>query len=225
MPTILSTKKLAENQKQLLLHANCSLVEYNAIKIELNNFQIPDFVENAIITSQNTVRSIINSEITLREKIQNCFCVGEKTRKFLIQNNFNIVECAEYASALSDVLIEKYNERKFHFFCGNIRSDEIPLKLKENNIAFEVIEVYKTTLNKKQFKRNFDAIMFFSPSGVRSYFDNNKADKFESVAVCIGKTTADEAEKYAENVVVANNTTIESMIAKTVKILKRIDNH
>ena len=115
-------------------------------------------------------------------------------------------------------LAKNYKNDSFQFFCGNIRSDEIPSKLIENDIIFEEIEVYKTTLNPKKFERQFDAVLFFSPSGVRSFVSENKMNN--SKAICIGTTTATEAKKYTENVVIANATTVESVIAKAVKLLK-----
>ncbi len=214
MATVLSTKILKENQRSLLLQAGISLVQYDAIKIEWVPFKIPSEVNNAIVTSQNAVRSILNSKF----KIQQCFCVGEKTKSLLEENGFKVVKMTEYASELASYLVENYKNDSFHFLCGNIRSDEIPSKLKENTIAFEETEVYKTTLNPKKFERNFDAILFFSPSGVRSFVTENKINK--SKVVCIGTTTASEAKKHTENVVIANATTVESVIAKTVKKLK-----
>lgn len=217
MPTVLSTKILKENQRSLLLQAGISLVQYDAIKIGWVPFKIPSEVNNAIVTSQNAVRSILNSKF----KIQQCFCVGEKTKSILEENGFKVVKMTEYASELASYLVENHKNDSFHFFCGNIRSDEIPSKLKENHIAFEEIEVYKTTLNPKKFERQFDAILFFSPSGVRSYCEErSNLINDEPTFVCIGTTTASEAKKYTENVVIANATTVESVIAKAVKILK-----
>jgi len=214
MPTVLSTKKLKENQRSLLLNAAISLVEYNAIKIEFVPFKVPSNIENAIFTSQNAVKAIQDS----RTKIQDCFCVGKKTKLLLQESGLNVIKMTEYASELADYLVKNHKNDSFHFFCGNIRSDEIPSKLKENNITFEEIEVYKTTLNPKKFERQFDAVLFFSPSGVRSFISENKINTSE--AICIGTTTATEAKKYTENVVIANATTVESVIAKAVKILK-----
>lgn len=214
MPTVLSTKKLKENQRSLLLNAAISLVEYNAIKIEFVPFKVPSNIENAIFTSQNAVKAIQDS----RTKIQDCFCVGKKTKLLLQESGLNVIKMTEYASELADYLVKNHKNDSFHFFCGNIRSDEIPSKLKENNITFEEIEVYKTTLNPKKFERQFDAVLFFSPSGVRSFVSENKINTSE--AICIGTTTASEVKKYTENVVIANATTVESVIAKAVKILK-----
>lgn len=213
MPTVLATKKLKENQRSLLLNAGISFVEYNAIKIEFIPFEVPKNIENAIFTSQNAVNAVRSYELGVRS----CFCVGEKTKQLLKENGLNVIKMTEYASELADYLVKTHKDEAFHFFCGNIRSNEIPVRLKENNITFEEIEVYKTTLDPKKFERKFDAILFFSPSGVRSFFlENNTAI---GIAICIGKTTAAEAKKYTENVVIANSTTVESVIAKTVKIL------
>jgi uroporphyrinogen-III synthase len=217
MPTVLSTKKLTEKQKELLQNAGVSLVEYNAIHIDFVSFKVPSIIENAIFTSQNAVLSIQNSEF----RIQNCFCVGEKTKALLEENGIKVIKMTEYASKLADYLVKNHKNDSFHFFCGNIRSDEIPSRLKENNITFKEIEVYKTTLNPKKFERQFDAVLFFSPSGVRSFCEerSNVTDN-KAIFVCIGTTTASEAKRYTENVVVSNATTLESVIAKAVKTLK-----
>ena len=216
MLTVLSTKKLKESQKLLLQNAGVSLVEYNAIKIEFIPFQVPKKIENAIFTSQNAVEAFFLTNVR-SSAVENCFCVGEKTKSLLKENGVNVIKMTEYASELADYLVKNHKTDVFHFFSGNIRSDEIPSTLKENNIFFEEIEVYKTTLNPKKFERQFEAILFFSPSSIRSFISENKIDK--SIAVCIGTTTASEAKKYTENVVIANATTVESVIAKTVKIL------
>ena len=221
MPTVLSTKKLKENQRSLLLNKAISLVEYNAIKIDFLPFEAPSNIENALFTSQNAVNSFFDNECHPQRNqrvIGNCFCVGKKTKSLLEENGQNVVKTTEYASELADYLVKNHKNDSFFFFCGNIRSDEIPSKLRENNIAFEEIEVYKTTLNPKKFERQFDAILFYSPSGVKSFFSENKTNNPK--AICIGYTTASEAKKYTENVVVANTTTVESVIAKAVKTLK-----
>ncbi|MBK5212711.1 MAG: uroporphyrinogen-III synthase [Flavobacteriaceae bacterium] len=223
MLAVLSTKKLSENQRSLLLNASISLVEYNAIKIEFVSFEVPSNIGNAIFTSQNAVKAVMSYELG----VMSCFCVGEKTKSLLEENGQKVIKMTEYASELADYLVKNHKNDSFHFFCGNIRSDEIPSILKENNIAFEEIEVYKTTLNPKKFERNFDAVLFFSPSGVRSFVEgntnNNNIPAFAGMtkAVCIGTTTAQEAKKYTENVVISNATTVESVIAKAVKILKK----
>lgn len=216
MATILSTKILSESQRQRVLNAGIGLVMYDAIKIQLINFEAPKKIENAIFTSQNAVLAIKNEKI----KITNCYCVGSTTAKALQALGFNVLEVAENASTLARAILKKYSYNEFVFFCGNNRRDELPRRLRENYTKVEEVEVYKTSLNLKQFQRQFDAVMCFSPSGVKSYFEANEVKTFPRMTICIGPTTTEEAKKYTANVVIANSTSIESVIVKAVKILR-----
>ncbi|SFN55426.1 uroporphyrinogen-III synthase [Salegentibacter flavus] len=210
--TVLSTKKLSLSQKNLFLNTGLSLVEYDAINIEFLDFEFPEKeIKNAIITSRSSAKAIIERQL----KIQNCFCVGEKTAGFLKKHNFNIREVSDYGSDLAKIITEKYREDNFTFFCGNLRREELPSVLKEEGIEFQEVEVYKTSLNKQSFPQEFDGIMFYSPSGVKSFASENKIK--ESTAFCIGKTTAKEAEKHTENIIIATKPSIENLIVTVVK--------
>ncbi|MDT0650056.1 uroporphyrinogen-III synthase [Autumnicola edwardsiae] len=212
MPTLLSTKKLSTAQKQLVLNSGLRFVEYDAIQIDFVDFEAIS-VENAIIPSKNAAKAVVKKCIS----IEKCFCVGEKTSAYLRDHNYKIVEVADYGRNLANIVLNNYNEQKFTFFCGNKRRDEIPSVLKENNIAFEEIEVYKTRLNFQHFRQEFDGIMFFSPSAVQSFTKENKLK--DSIVFCIGKTTASEAKKHTENIVTATKPSIENVIVQAVKNL------
>ncbi|GGX11522.1 uroporphyrinogen-III synthase [Aquimarina muelleri] len=212
--TILSTKKLSVSQKELLLNADLGFVEYDAIKIEFLEADIKTEIQNAIFTSKNAVKVVLNSNC----KIQNCFCIGENTKKFLEENGQNVVETAKNASDLAEIIIKKYRNISFLFFCGNLRRDELPNLLKQNNVDLKEQIVYKTHLNRIIFKRFFEGILFFSPSGVQSYISKNTISK-KTIAFCIGNTTASEAKKYTNNIIVANKPTVENVIVQAVKYL------
>ncbi len=215
MSTVLSTKKLSLSQKQLLLNAGIGLVEYDAIQIEFIDFKTDNRAfKNAVITSKNTAKAILKKDL----KIENCFCVGEKTASFLKENNFNIAEIADYGVNLAQIIVGEYPKENFVFFCGNERREELPAILKKNNVNFDEIEVYKTNLKPKQFEREFEGILFFSPSGVKSFVSKNKLNK--SIAFCIGSTTASEAKKHTSNIVMANKPSIENVIVQAVKYFK-----
>lgn len=221
MKSVLSTKKLSLSQRELLINAGVSLVDYDAIKIEFVPFQVSSKIDNAIFTSQNGVNSFFNSSHS--SAIENCYCVGEKTKALLEDKGQKVIKMTEYASELAPYLVKNHKNDTFHFFCGNIRSEVIPSALSENKISFEEITVYHTSLNPKKFERQFDAILFFSPSGVRSYcMEQSNLINPQTNFVCIGTTTAHEAKNYTENVVISNSTTVGSVIAKAVKILKNI---
>ena len=72
------------------------------------------------------------------------------------------------------------------------------------------IEAYKTRLAPVKVDDGIEGVMFYSPSTVESYMMNNAADK---VAYCIGETTAAEARKHFKEVRVAEDPTVESLIA------------
>lgn len=209
MPRVLSTKILEANQKELLLNAGFSFVEYDAIKIKLN--ELPRLeAKNAIITSKNAVKAVLANPV----KIENCFCVGHKTEAFLEKHDFRVLETADYAADLAKIITEKYSGEDFIFFCGNNKREELPSILRENDIGFKEIEAYKTSLAPRKFEQEFDGIMFFSPSAVKSFVQKNNLK--ESMAFCIGSTTAAEAKKHTQNIIIANKPGIENVIAKVV---------
>lgn len=210
-PTILSTKKLSTAQKELLLNTGLGFVEYEAITIELLEITNKHTIQNAIFTSKNAVKAIKNSGMV----ISNCFCVGDNTKKLLEENDFNVVETAQNASDLAKIIIKKYKNHSFLFFCGNLRRDELPDLLKQNNVEVKEQIVYKTQLKSNKFIRSFDGILFFSPSGIQSYTSENKIG--ESISFCIGNTTASEAKKHTNNIIVANKPTVENVIVQAVK--------
>jgi len=125
---------------------------------------------------------------------------------------------AENANALAQVLIKKYKNSVFHYFCGVSRREELPRVLKNEKIIFFEIKTYCTDLNLKQFDQKWDAVLFFSPSGVVSYTTKNSLAN--TWAICIGETTANQAKKHTNKIAIANTTSVESVIVKTVKILK-----
>lgn len=214
MPRVLSTKSLSEAQKNLILQAGWSLVTYNAIQTrplphleELKNKKF----DNAIVTSQTTV-SIVKE---LNLSFKNLFCVGGKTASKLREAGFNVLEVANYGEDLAKIISTNYSHLSFDFFCGKSRNDALPILLKKQKIKFTEHPLYETISHPKKFESSFDAVLFFSPSGVESYYTNNS---FQGERIiCIGKTTASAARKVSNQVEIASKTSIESVIVGLVK--------
>ena len=220
MKRLLSTKKLSKAQTQLILNAGFSYVEYNAIHIEPLEFNAPKEISKAIFTSQNSVRTVLSKKI----QIQECLCVGSKTKALLEENGQKVTKMTENASELGNFIQKSYQNETFYFFSGTIRRDEIPNAIKNSKNSISEIKTYKTTLNLVNFSQNWDGILFFSPSGVQSYFQKNTSHDSEvDIAFCIGETTQSEAKKYTPYTYIANTPTVESVIAKAVKTLKTND--
>ena len=219
---ILSTKKLLVNQKQFLLNANISLVETDFISIDQKKVVLKTLNENLIFTSQNSVLSVIENlqetENLEQLKKKNVFCVGMKTKGLLEENGFNVIAYTGYAADLAEIITLIYGKEKFTFFSGNLRRDTLPDTLKEAKIVFNEIEVYQTILNPQKVNGTFDGILFYSPSGIQSYLKDNKINK--ETCFCIGTTTADALENVTNNVIIANQPTVENVIIQCINYYK-----
>lgn len=219
---LLSTKKLLVNQKQFLLNANISVVEADFISIKQQKVAIEIINENLIFTSQNAVLSLVeNLEKTdildlLRKK--NVFCVGLKTKALLEENGFNVIAYTGYAADLAEIISLIYSKEKFTFFSGNLRRDTLPEALSEAEVVWNEIQVYETVLTPQKISGTFDGILFFSPSGIESYLKNNKITK--ETCFCIGTTTAEVLENITNNVIIANQPTVENVIIQCINFYK-----
>ena len=219
---VLSTKKLLVNQKQFLLNANISLVEADFISINQKKVNIETINENLIFTSQNAVLSLIENledtdTIELLKK-KNVFCVGMKTKGLLEENGFNVIAYTGYVADLAEIITLIYGKEKFTFFFCFLRRDTLPDALKEAKIVFNEIEVYQTILNPQKVNGTFDGILFYSPSGIQSYLKDNKINK--ETCFCIGTTTADALENVTNNVIIANQPTVENVIIQCINYYK-----
>ncbi len=207
---VYSTKTLTEAQRHLF--KNIKVDSSDFLKISLNRIPKPVLkskIDNVIITSQNAVEAI--TRVLPKEELQfkNIYCVGRRTKK-LIESKIGKVKHSENnAKALADYLVDFIDGTEVTYFCSDIRLDELPTILEENNIKVNEVEAYKTILDAAKIDATVEGVMFYSPSTVESYMQNNKADK---IAYCIGDTTATEAKKYFKDVRIAKIPTVESVI-------------
>ena len=209
MKKILSTKRVTEQQRELL--KDFDLVEDNFIETVLNNSVVIDKqVDCAVFTSQNAVKAVFEGSKIAIEKFSKVFCVGKKTGKLLSDFGLEVLEISNSAYELATYFIEGKNTDKVTFFCGNLRSDDLPELLKENAIEVQEVEVYRTNLIPKKIAGDFDAVMFFSPSAITSYVYGGNS--VETTAFCIGHTTAVAAIMEFENVYVAESNSVEAVI-------------
>lgn len=215
--SILSTKTLSDEQRQVFIDANIDLLEQDFIEIENKNFELKNINDNLIFSSQNAALSLIEQPNWEHLKTKNVFCVGIKTKELLEQNGFAVDVYMDYASELSEIITLIYANDSFTFFSGNLRNETLPEALKNEGIKFNEIEAYKTKLApfKLSKEEKFDGILFFSPSGVESFLIDNKI-KTET-CFCIGETTASALHKITKNIIIAENPTIEDVIAEVIE--------
>lgn len=215
---ILSTKKLQVNQKQFLLNAGFSVIEADFIQIKNQPFEFNNINETLIFTSQNAVHAILENKNAEKLKDKTVFCVGLKTKALLEENGFKVEAYTGYAADLAEIIALVYSDLSYTFFSGNLRRDTLPELLKENGIIFNEIEVYQTSLTPHKINSKPDALLFFSPSGVESYNSQNKITN--EVCFCIGDTTAEAVEKYSQNIIIANQPSVENVIIQCINYYK-----
>ncbi len=219
MTRILSTKKLSKALKNKLSDAKIELVEKNFIQTKSIDFEIPQLNDYLIFTSKEAAKSVLKSDVK-NVLSKSCLCVGNKTRSFLEKKGFIVLESADYAEELIQIIESKYKTNSFTFFCGNIRRNTIPAFFQQNKIAYNEIVVYETKLKPHQIKETFDGVLFYSPSGVNSFLEKNTLEN--KTCFCIGTTTAKVLENKTKNIVIASQPTVENVINEVIHYYKRL---
>ncbi len=187
---ILSTKILSDALLQDFPHTiHCE----NFIEIVLENQEnfvskIPKQEANYIISSSNAVKSIENLHLK-----GNFLVIGNSTSAKLKALHCNVTNAFQNAKKLG-IFLQTYPTQTFYFLCGNLHRNELFHLTEKTSHQIIKIIVYQTKLIPKTIHENFEAILFFSPSAVQSFFKNNKISN-ETLIFAIGKTTANEIKK------------------------------
>ncbi len=169
-----------------------------------------------VFTSMNAAEAIIESLDGIKP-IWNIYCMGGTT-KSIIKDYFgvdSIKGTGKDASSLAEGLIEN-GAKEAVFFCGNIRRDELPQLLKEQQIDLEEMVVYETNTTPHSINKKYDAVLFFSPSAVESFFSVNKID-VSTILFAIGNTTAKAIGNYSTNKIVKSDSPEkDSLVRKAI---------
>lgn len=182
-----------------------SFIETNAIQ----NIEIQQEIEWASTENAVVVFTSMNAVVAVTEMLDGfvpewrIYCMGHTTLQ-LINSYFGehaIAGTADNAAELAEEIISNEEPDEVIFFCGNKRREELPGKLRTQNIDVTEITVYETTLIHHTVEKNYDGILFFSPSAVESFFTTNKLP-VNTTLFAIGDTTAKAIRKYCSNKIV-----------------------
>ncbi|MDX1278083.1 hydroxymethylbilane synthase [Oceanihabitans sediminis] len=210
---VYSTKSLTERQR-LLVNQNLLVESSDFIKININRLKpqvVRKPIKNVIITSQNTVEALLQNYSPAELQFENIYCVGRRTKR-LVEKRIGKVNHAEpNAKKLAAYLIEYLEGTEVTYFCSNLHLDTLPTVLAENNIEVNEVIAYETKLDPIKLKDTVEGVMFYSPSTVQSFKQENIA-KEGMIAFCIGETTAHEASKHFADVRISKIPTVESVI-------------
>ncbi|TWP30416.1 uroporphyrinogen-III synthase [Apibacter muscae] len=168
---------------------------------------LPNEVNSFIVTSGNAVQAIKNIELE-----GDFYVVGKNTAKELFGQNREISFISNYAEDLLERMLET-EVKKYVFFKGNLSLSTLPDSLRKNGVEVIGIECYKTTLKPTKVNEKYDALVFMSPSAVKSYLSMNQIPR-DALVFVSGKTTAKAVKDLAGDLPVyyPEETTKESLL-------------
>jgi len=167
---------------------------------ELSNQKI-----TVVFTSTNAVNAV--ARFISKQPSWKIFCIGSTT-KTLVKKFFGegaVAEFAENAESLSKLILQNSSIQNITFFCGDKRRDELPGNLNKGGIVVDEIVVYKTIETPTVLTKQYDGILFFSPSAVQSFFSKNSINKNAKIFV-IGSTTANAVKLFSQQPVIIAET-------------------
>lgn len=232
---ILSTKKLlpaivAQAKEQDILIYEQQFISINTIFAKEKATEILQLInagiKSIVFTSANSVKP---AELYLMQSANHqkdliFFCLSGNTQKTVSELiNFlgKIIGTAENAKSLAQEIINN-GVREIIFFCGDKRREELPVILKQAGVIVHEIIVYETIETPFIITGFFDAVLFFSPSAVKSFFSVNKLYN-QTACFAIGSTTADSIACFTNNkIIISELPTQEVMLATVQTYFKNI---
>ena len=149
-----------------------------------------------ILTSRNAIdhffRVCEEMKVTVSQDTK-YFCITEAValylQKFILYRKRKVFYGSDGTNkSLFDVINKHKSNEKFLYVCSENQQDsEITGWLKSNNCDFSLAFMYRTASNDVKdvlTKTEYDVICFFTPSGVKSLFDN--MPKFKQNGTVIG---------------------------------------
>ena len=196
-----------------------TFIETNPIQSKLVDKEIENTLKETatvVFTSMNAVE-VVGNQIKEHQPNWKIYCMGTTTQQLVVKFfGQNLIEgTANDAASLAKQIIKDQPKEKLIFFCGDQRRDELPELLKQHSIEAKETIVYETTAIHHLIQKQYDGILFFSPSAVESFFTNNKVVE-NTVLFAIGNTTAKELKKYSNNKIVISNEPGKENLAKTM---------
>lgn len=155
-----------------------------------------------IFTSKNAVDHYFRMCCELRVPVSEnmrYFCTTEAIalylQKYVIYRKRKVFFCNQDNNELLDI-IKKHRTEKFLLPCTEAHKTEIPAFLTKEKIDFSIAILYRT-VSEDLSKINiffYEMYVFFSPSGIKSLFENYPDFKKEDKIIAVfGNTTLEEA--------------------------------
>ncbi len=177
--------------------------EFRKQKLDIPNFT------GVIFTSRNAIdhffRTCEEMKVSVSQDTK-YFCITEAValylQKFILYRKRKVFYGADGTNkSLFDVINKHKNNEKFLYVCSeNQQDNDIVNWLKANECEFSLAFMYRTQSNDVKellSSTDFDVICFFTPSGIRSLFDNLPKFKQNGTVIgAFGSNTLKAAEEF-----------------------------
>ena len=152
--------------------------DFRKQKIEIQNYTA------VVFTSRNAIDHFFRTCEELKVGVSQdtkYFCITEAValylQKFILYRKRKVFYGADGTNkSMFDVINKHKNNEKFLYVCSeNQQDNEIVAWLKANGCEFTLAFMYRTQSNDVRellTQKEYDLICFFTPSGVKSLFDN-----------------------------------------------------
>jgi uroporphyrinogen-III synthase len=228
-PCILSTSLLDRTLLKLADDKEVELDAFPFIRIELvSSIEMRDTIDElyrrsiaAVFTSANAVRAVCDNREAPAD--WSVFCLDSATQDAVLKYfpEDQIKGTGANAESLAASIAEA-GVKELVFFCGNKRMDTLPGLLKGHGIVVNEQIVYNTMETPQRLSTEYDAVLFFSPSGVQSFFKSNTL-KQNAVIFAIGTTTAQAIKEYSDNeIIVASHTSKTQIVLDAINYFNTI---
>jgi uroporphyrinogen-III synthase len=210
---VLSTADLDEQLKRKALQHGIELDAISFVQVEpirednlkAELLELSGHRLTAVFTSVNAINAM--ADVFAKGKPDwNVYCLGNATRQAVLQyfDESQVKGIAHDGAGLAAV-IKADLVPDVVFFCGDKRLDALPEFLYKHDIMVREIVVYKTKETPEQLVKHYQAVMFFSPNGVNSFFRVNKLWP-HTVLFAIGQTTAGALKSRCQNEIIVGET-------------------
>ncbi|MGY5848306.1 uroporphyrinogen-III synthase [Salegentibacter sp. HM20] len=158
-----------------------------------------------ILTSRNSVDHFFRIAEELRFKVPDTlkyFCLSEAVayylQKYVVYRKRKIYVGKRTFAELAP-LIKKYKNEKFLLPSSDVLKPEVPKTLNKLGVEWKQATFYKTVVSDLSHLRDvtYDILVFFSPSGIKSLFENFPDFKQNDTRIAVfGNTTIKAAKEH-----------------------------
>ncbi len=190
-----------------------TVTDFDSLKVKNLLKDSNNFIFSSL-NSVNAISSILKKTATIHKNI---YCVGPRVANYFKGKVKSIHQVNQAAELLE--MAKNSGEKSFSWFHGDLSDMDLVEQFTEAELELNEATVYRTeTLDPTVHDLNdYKAILFFSPSGVKSFLKNNQIPGGVKVGA-IGSVTADALDGRAD--FTPTNFEFKALLAATEKALQ-----